>query len=144
MRSVKAFMLGAGVAYLFDPTEGKRRRRVLLDRTASVGRKLARFGAKRTRFTLGRLRGLVARARRIGSRPATPDDATVQRRIRSEAFREAGVATKDVEVRVESGVATLEGSVVGSSLAEDLVQEVRRVPGVREVESKIRVHAPEF
>ena len=139
MRTVKAFMIGAGAAYLFDPTEGKRRRHMLFDRTARAVRKVARFAAKKTRFVGGRFRGLVAGARHIGSRPAATDDATVLQRIRSDAYREAGVSTKEVDVSVEAGVARLHGSLASPSLADDLVREVRKVPGVRDVEAAIQV-----
>jgi osmotically-inducible protein OsmY len=138
MRSVKAFMIGAGAAYLFDPTEGKRRRHMLFDRTARAARKIARVAAKKARYTGGRFRGLVAGARR-GSRPAATDDATVLQRIRSDAFREAGVSTKEVDVSVEAGVARLHGLVASPSLADDLVREVRKVPGVRDVDAAIQV-----
>jgi hypothetical protein len=139
MRSVKAFMLGAGAAYLFDPAEGKRRRHVLFDRTARALRELGHLAGKKARYSGGRLRGLAARVRRVGSPPAATDDATVLQRIRSDAFREAGVSTKEVDVSVVEGIARLDGSVATPSLADDLVREVRKVPGVRDVEAAIQV-----
>jgi hypothetical protein len=140
--STKAFLIGAGTAYLLDPRQGKRRRHILLDRTAKIARRTARFGAKKLRFAGGHLRGLVALFRRLGSSPSVPvDDETVTQRIRSSAFRDAGVSTRDVEVEVEDGVATLRGSVGSRSLADDLVARVRKVPGVRDVAAMLRVSA---
>jgi osmotically-inducible protein OsmY len=136
----KAFLMGAGTAYLLDPTQGKRRRRMLLDRTARMVRQSARLGTKKVRFVGGHARGLVAIARRLVSqRDVRADDATVTQRIRSDALRDVGVSAREVDVDVVGGVATLRGSVANSSLADDLVGRVRKVPGVRDVQPMLRV-----
>jgi osmotically-inducible protein OsmY len=83
------------------------------------------------------LRRLARRPRATAGDDAT--DATVVRRIRSDAFREAGVSTGDVEVAVEDGVATLEGAVASDELAEELVSRVAKTPGVRDVAAVLRV-----
>jgi hypothetical protein len=140
VRSTRAFLIGAGAAYLFDPRHGRRRRNVLRDRGAAVLRRGAQGSATKARFTGGHLRGLLAITRHAFS-PESPevDDATVAQRIRSDALRDVGVTTRDVEVEVENGVATLRGSVGSRSRADDLVARVHRVPGVRDVAAMIRV-----
>src|ERR687892_379068 len=112
VRTIRAFLAGIGVAYLFDPRQGKGRRRVL------------------------RARGLVATPARA------VDDGTVVQRIRSEALRDVGVSTSDVDVDVRDGVAVLRGAVATRSLADDLVARVRGVPGVHDVESALDVVGP--
>jgi osmotically-inducible protein OsmY len=141
VRSTRAFLIGAGAAYLFDPRQGRRRRHVLRDRTAAVARHGARLGTRKARFAGGHLRGLVAVTRRLSghSSAAAADDLTVIQRIRSDAFREAGVSTRDVEVEIEDGVATLRGSVGSRTRADNLVANVAKVPGVRDVAAMIRV-----
>lgn len=140
MRTAKAFMLGAAAAYLFDPVAGKRRRRTIVGRTTRGGRRLGRWSVKKARFGLGKLRGALAWMRRpFAAPPALNDDSTVLQRIRSEALREAGVTTKDVDVDVQNGVATLRGTVESPSMADDLVERVRKVQGVRDVAPMIRV-----
>jgi hypothetical protein len=142
MRSAKAFLIGAGTAYFLDPRQGRRRRNVLRDRSAAFLRRGSRVGVKKARFAGGHLRGLVAVSRRALGRQVTAaasDDETVKQRIRSEALREAGVSTRDVEVEVEDGVATLRGSVDGRAAADELVSRVAKVPGVRDVAAMIRV-----
>ena len=67
------------------------------------------------------------------------DDSTLVQRIRSEALRGAGVPTRDVDVRVEDGVAILRGSVNGREAADGLVSRTAKVPGVREVAAMLRV-----
>ena len=138
-----AFLAGAATAYLLDPADGRRRRHVLRDRSARLLRRTGRTAGKRSRFALGHLRGVAARARGIAARPErATDDRTVEQRIRSDALREAGVTTSDVDVQVEDGVAVLRGKVPERSLADDLVKRVRKVPGVAGVSDQLEVEGP--
>lgn len=142
MRSTKAFFIGAGAAYLFDPGQGKRRRRELRDRSRKLVRVVEKKTASKAKFTTGRIRGALAVSRRL----VTPtdvavDDVTVVQRIRSDAFRHAGVSTRDVELRVEEGVATLRGSVDSPEHADALVQRVAKTPGVENVAAMLRISA---
>jgi len=140
VRSTRAFLFGAGAAYLFDPRQGRRRRHVLRDRSAAIARRTARLGAKKSRFVGGHARGVLARGRRLATgRELASDDVRIVQRIRSDALRTVGLSTKDVEVGVEDGVATLRGTVASRSLADDLVGQVSKVPGVRDVAAMIRI-----
>jgi osmotically-inducible protein OsmY len=140
VRSTRAFLIGAGAAYLFDPRQGRRRRNVLRDRSAAIARRTVRLGTKKVKFAGGHARGVVARGRRLTSgRQVLSDDAKIVQRIRSDALRTVGVTTKDVEVEVEGGVATLRGTVGSRTLADDLVAQVSKVPGVRDVAAMIRI-----
>jgi len=65
----------------------------------------------------------------------------VLQRIRSEALRDVGLSTTEVDVTVADGVASLRGEVASASLVDDLVDRVRLVPGVRDVDAMIRVGA---
>jgi osmotically-inducible protein OsmY len=143
VRSTKAFLIGAGMAYLLDPRHGKRRRHVLRDRSLRVVRRSQRLGTKKVKFVSGHLHGLMALVRRLSTRPAVAvDDETVTQRIRSDAFRDVGVSTREVEVEVEDGIATLRGSVDDRSIADNLVTRVGKVPGVRDVAAMLRVSGP--
>lgn len=137
------FLAGATTAYLFDPAAGRRRRAVLRDRAARMLRRGGRTVGKRSRFVLGHLRGVAAWARGLFARPQrATDDHTIEQRIRSDALREAGVTTRDVDVRVEDGVAVLQGKVPERSLADDLVKRVGKVPGVVDVSDQLEVDGP--
>jgi len=65
----------------------------------------------------------------------------VLQRIRSEALRDVGVSTTEVDVTVADGVVSLRGEVASATLVDDLVDRVRLVPGVRDVDAMIRVGA---
>jgi osmotically-inducible protein OsmY len=140
MRGAKGFVLGVGLAYYLDPQNGKRRRRMVVDRAASVARRLGRLAGKKARYAAGRGRGVAAGVEgKLSSDPVATDDATVLQRIRSDALRDVGLSTKEIDVDVRDGVATVEGTVDSTALGDDLVARVRAVPGVKDVDSKISV-----
>ena len=74
-----------------------------------------------------------------GPSPQMSTEATVAQRIRSDALRDLGLSTKDVDVLVEEGFATLRGSVATIDEADRLVSRVRKVPGVKDVSAEVRV-----
>lgn len=127
MRLAKAFIAGAGVAYLFDSAQGRRRRRRMLDRAARLGR----LGSRRHWFTN---RGTPCAASSI-----PVEDPTVLELIQRDALDSVGISTDDVEIEFSDGVATLRGSVPTSSLADDLIQRVGLIPGVRDVAAMLRI-----
>lgn len=138
MQLTKGFILGIGTAYFLDPTQGRARRKKLLDRAARLGRRVVRLAGKKARFTGGKLRG-VASTVTPSAKERAVDDATVLQRVRSEALRDVGLSTSDVDVEVENGVATIRGTVSHAKLADDLVDRIREVPGVEDVAAMIRV-----
>ena len=104
MHSSRAFLFGVGTAYFFDPRLGKRRRNVVRDRGAKAARDLSRTVRRRARFTAGRARGVYARGRKIVVRPEVDTgDATVEQRVRSEAFRDVGVSAAQIESASTTG-----------------------------------------
>ena len=140
MRAKTAFLAGAGAAYFFDPETGRRRRHVARDRSLRALRRLQRGGVKKVKLVGGHARGAAAIGRRAVSRPAVPvDDETVAQRIRSDALRDLRLSTKDIDVRVEDGFATLRGSIATIDDADRLVSRVRKVPGVKDVSAEVRV-----
>ena len=87
-----------------------------------------------TAFAIDRLR-----ARRRGTEVDTADDETIEHRVLGDALPSAGVSADDIEVAVDDGVVSLQGSVDGSERADDLVQRVAEIPGVRDVAAMLRV-----
>jgi len=140
MRSTRAFVIGVGTAYFFDPRLGRRRRSVARDKGAKAMRQLTRTLGGKARFSAGKARGYYARSRHVVARPATESaDTIVEQRIRSDALRDVGVSTRDVEIGVEDGVVTLTGEVVGDKRASDLVARIGKVPGVENVAAMLHV-----
>lgn len=133
-------LLGAALAFFFDPRGGTRRRHTFRDRVGGALRHAGALLRRKAALVAGHARGAGAKARAVVVRPqADVDDATVRQRILSDALRDVGASTRDIEVEVHGGVATLRGSVWSQTLADDLVARVRGVPGVRAVEPALTV-----
>ncbi len=127
MRTTRAFVIGIGAAYFFDPRSGKRRRNVARDRGANALRQVTRtFGS-------------FARLQPVASPGSERADAVVAQRIRSDALRDVDVSPGDLEIGVEDGLVTLTGEVVGDKRASDLVARIGKVPGVENVAAMIHV-----
>jgi hypothetical protein len=140
MRSKTAFLAGAGTAYFFDPETGKKRRHEARDRSLRALRRLGRLGVKKAKLAGGHAQGFAAVARStVSERDVSVDDETVAQRIRSDALRDVGVSTKEVDVSVKDGFARLRGSVASIDLADRLVARVRKVAGVNDVSAELRV-----
>ena len=144
MRVPKAFLLGVGTAYFFDPQLGRGRRAVVRDRLLKTLRGLARVVTKKSRFAAGKARGVYAQGERLVTQPdVSTEDSVVEQRIRSEAFRDLDLPASSFDVEVKSGVATVSGSVPDADVASDLIARVRKVAGVEEITAKLRVASDE-
>jgi osmotically-inducible protein OsmY len=107
---------------------------------ASILRRSGRVRAGKVKLVGGHARGLLATARRAVRRSdAAADDETVRQRVRSDAFRAAGVSTKDVDARVENGFVMLRGTIDTTERARRLVTGARKVAGVKDVSAELRV-----
>lgn len=135
-----AALTGAAFAYLFDPDRGKGRRAKLRD------------------MTMGRARGTVRRAERAGRRISSdaygmrqrlthrapedpfPDDKTLAQKVRSEIL---GWGTEfdsaSILVNAEDGVVVLRGQVDQPDQIEKLERQVRRLPGVVDVQNLLHI-----
>jgi osmotically-inducible protein OsmY len=70
-----------------------------------------------------------------------PDDQTLVDRVESEIFRDRKEVKGKVNINAEEGVVVLRGELPSQDLIEDLVNAVRGVDGVRNVESLL--HTPD-
>ena len=67
------------------------------------------------------------------------DDATIEHRVLGDALPAAGIDPDALDVDVQDGIVSLQGSVDGTERADALVQKVAEVPGVRDVAAMLRV-----
>jgi osmotically-inducible protein OsmY len=74
-------------------------------------------------------------------RAGAPDDATIVDRVQSQVFREVDVPIGAVNVNAEYGKVILRGELDNEDLIRDLVQRVREVDGVLDVESQLSTPA---
>jgi osmotically-inducible protein OsmY len=131
--------LGAALAYLFDPQNGKRRRHVARDWTLARFRGGGRRAARAGRFAAAEAYGVTQKATHLHEQPKDFDDATLTQKVETELFRPADAPKGSVLVNVQNGVVQLRGEVQSPELVDDLVKRARKVNGVREVENLLHL-----
>jgi osmotically-inducible protein OsmY len=133
---VLAGAIGAAIAYFFDPDNGRRRRKVLADKTG----KYARQAGQQAQGAGAQAGGLKAKAANLKeTEKPQPDDVTLARKVETEIFRDAEVPKGQINVNAEDGVVYLRGEVE-PDLAQDLAAKAGKVQGVLGVENLL--HAP--
>jgi osmotically-inducible protein OsmY len=138
MRRLQLVAFGAALAYFFDPDNGKRRRKVAIQRLAGASR---RHTKRLARGTSSQVRGLKAKAaHRHEERKEQPDDVTLAHKVESEIFRDAEVPKGKINVNAENGKVVLRGEVDSTEMIEELVDKARQVQGVQDVENLL--HTP--
>jgi len=138
----RAFLAGAGVGaglmYALDPEQGRRRRALARDQAVHLLRKSRDAVDATVRDATNRARGMLAEARaRLAPPEAVPDDVLVGR-VR-EKLGHYCAHPGSIEVTATNGRVTLTGVILASEVHR-LVRTVRRVRGVRAVESRLEVH----
>ena len=132
-------VLGGLLAYFFDPQQGKRRRRAAGDRTAAFFRARARETARAGRGVAAEAYGVSQKVQHLKEEPKDFDDATLADKVRSEALRRTEISAEGVSVNVQDGVVQLRGELERPELIDELVDRVRSVQGVRDVENLLHL-----
>jgi hypothetical protein len=129
--------IGAGAMYWLDPKRGRRRRALARDRVRHwrrVGN--GAIGATATDVAT-RTRGLLAEGAALLRSQDAPDEVLAERVRAVLGFY--ATHPRAIAVRAERGVVTLDGPVLAAEV-RPLVARVRRMRGVRRVESRLDVH----
>ncbi len=96
------------------------------------------FTGRRAGVAFGRLRGATS-----GLRPTKYDDATLKAKVESELFRAEHDVKGAVNVNAQEGVVQLRGELPSQGLIDTLVEQTRRIHGVREVENLLHTTGTE-
>ena len=127
-------LVGAGIMYLLDPDRGPRRRSLIADKATHARLSAGERLESRARDLRNRSKGVLAEARHR-LRPDEASDEVLEARVRSElghAVDHAGgltVVAQDGRVMV--------GGPIPAGDVERVLATVRKVRGVREVESRL-------
>lgn len=70
---------------------------------------------------------------------ATSDDATIATRVKIELLDNAQLGAQRIEARTFQGVVTLSGSVRTTTDVETAIAVARKVRGVRDVKSELKI-----
>lgn len=130
--------LGAGIMYVTDPVEGRRRRARLRDAAVHASNMLKTTTGMTSRDIENRLIGLAARTQSwLGEQIAPIDDVLVAR-VRARLGRLVSHPGA-IEVKAHDGIVTLSGPVFAAEVGQ-LMEGVGAVPGVTRVENRLDSH----
>jgi osmotically-inducible protein OsmY len=136
-----AALVGGALMYFFDPQNGRRRRRMAVDRTFAFFR---RRGRRLARGVAAEAYGVSQKAQHLREEPKPqPDDVTLARKVETEIFRDADVPKGQINVNAENGVVVLRGEVRQPDMIKDLEEKTRKIQGVRDVENLLHVPGQE-
>lgn len=133
-------LIGAAIAYFFDPQMGRGRRTRLRDQTMSEVRKARERAEAKGRYMSNAARGAMSEMASPGPDNVNPDDGTLTQRIRSEIFGSADVPKDRIALTVVDGVAELRGELDSQEEIDALFIRVSAVPGVRGVRNLLHLH----
>src|SRR4051794_16771637 len=137
-KTLRWLAIGWAVAYFGDSQQGARRRAMAKDKAGAYWRRLVRHGERGVGGGKSYVSGRAQRVKHLGEEPKEYDDATLADKVKSEVFRPADAPKGDVNVNVANGVVELRGQVDDSELIDELVGRVRKVHGVRDVQSYLQ------
>jgi osmotically-inducible protein OsmY len=130
--------------FFFDPQNGKRRRKMAVDRTLGFLRRRTREGARVARGVAAEAYGVSQKVTHLREEEKPqPDDVTLARKVETEIFRDADIPKGQINVNAENGVVVLRGEVEQPDLIKDLEEKTRKVQGVREVENLLHLPGQE-
>jgi BON domain len=135
--TLKPMAFGAVAMFIFDPVLGRRRRAVLRDKKARLENSLKEGLRISLQDLKNRTWGLVAEGR-AAFLEGNVDDEVLANRVRSKL----GFIVRhpsSIEVEVNNGRVILRGPVLSDEV-QQLIERVRSIRGVREVENLLTVH----
>src|SRR5436309_13110951 len=98
--------IGAALAYFFDPDNGRRRRKIAVDKAGKYVRKTSR----QAQHAAEQAQGLKQKATHFSEQEKPqPDDVTLARKVESEICRDAHVHNGQHNVNVQDGAVYLRG-----------------------------------
>jgi osmotically-inducible protein OsmY len=131
----KGVLLGAALAWFFDPRNGARRRNMTKDRVLAFFRRGQRRAERAGHGVAAEAYGLKQKLTHLHEEPKEFDDVTLAHKVESEIFRDQSVPKGQINVNAENGRVYLRGEVPTAAMIDDLVEKTRQVQGVREVEN---------
>ncbi|MFO7287926.1 MAG: SRPBCC family protein [Gammaproteobacteria bacterium] len=129
--------IGAAAMYYFDPARGRHRRALVRDRVVHVRHKAQHELGVVGRDLRNRAIGTTASLRSLlHAQPV--DDHVLADRVRAAIGREVSHPAS-IEVHAHDGIVTLSGPILADEVPR-LLECVRDVRGVRDVEDRLEVH----
>ncbi len=135
-----AGVVGAGLAFLFDPSQGRRRRAITRDKALATFRRTGRRAGRLGRRVGADARGMRQKVTHLQPEDKGPvDDVTLTRKVESELFRDPDVPKGQININAQEGVVVLRGEVARPEQIEALAAAARKVQGVRDVQNLLHL-----
>jgi osmotically-inducible protein OsmY len=125
--------------YLADPRLGRRRRHMLRDRARGLGRRSVRHGMRLERRVQSGVHGRLMAAAHRRERRKDYDDVTLTHKVETLLYRDPLVPKGRLNVDACDGVVTVRGMIDDQRTIDRIVEDVRRVQGVRGVEDLLHL-----
>lgn len=135
--------ISAALAFFFDPTQGRRRRAMLVQRVGGFFRRRARDTAGVGQAVAAEAHAVKQKATHLREEPKDFNDPTLAAKVETELFRDADVEKGKIDVNVQEGVVQLRGEVPSEDMMKALVAKARSVQGVVDVESLLHLPGQE-
>jgi osmotically-inducible protein OsmY len=135
-----AAVIGAAVAYLFDPDRGRSRRAKLTDQAGARARDASESVRAKTEYQRGVAKGLLHEATGSMRGEKVYDDATLLQKVRSEALG-YWPDSQSIEIDITDGMVRVTGTVGNKTERERLVELIRDVDGVGLIDDRLRIEA---
>jgi osmotically-inducible protein OsmY len=126
--------LGAALMYLFDPSDGRRRRGMARDKLNQLVRQAQDRLQSASRDVSGRVKGMRAEAEAAAQQEQVSDDM-LEQHVRAK-LGQITAHPASIEVNVENGRVELSGTVMPNDHVP-IVTAVESIPGVKAVDDDL-------
>jgi hypothetical protein len=134
-----AGVLGAALAYYFDPDRGRGRRTKARDQLTAAFRRFGKRGGRLARRAESEAHGAWQRATHPAPESPPTDDETLKQKVETELFGKPDVEKGKIVLNVEDGVVVLRGEVASPEQMTELSQLAMGVPGVAGVQNLLHL-----
>jgi hypothetical protein len=137
--AVVSAVVGALLAYAFDPERGRGRRVQTLDRTAGSLRRTGRQAERLARSVGATAAGWGARASHLSGETEPVDDTALAHKVESKLFRDPDIPKGRINVNAENGLVVLRGVANDAAQIVTIEAKVRSIVGVRDVRNLLHL-----
>jgi hypothetical protein len=130
-----AAVAGVVLEFFLDPRSGKRRRKLVRDRTGSAVRRRRRRIERQAHYEAGKVIGLARGVAHRDHGAPDLDDVSLVRKVESELFRDRTLPKGQISINADRGVIVLRGQLDSPDQIRQIENAVRKIAGVRDVEN---------
>jgi hypothetical protein len=135
-----AAVAGVVLEFFLDPRSGKRRRKLVRERTSSEVRRRRRRIERHAHYEAGKVIGLAHGVAHRDHGAPDLDDVSLVRKVESELFRDQTLPKGQISINADRGIIVLRGQLDDPDQIRQIENAARKIAGVRDVENLL--HGP--